>query len=85
MLEEIAEKSIDLIFAHNSIVSQQFNADANVEPKILYQQFAFLKSILESDEFNYGVQKILYAPVTQWSDTIRDCDTRGLKELATLP
>lgn len=81
MLKDIAEKSIDLIFYHNSIVTQQFTANADKEPQTLYQRFAFLKSIIEGDEFNYGLQKILYAPVTRWSDTTTERDTRSLKRV----
>jgi predicted component of viral defense system (DUF524 family) len=74
MLEEITEKCTDLLLRHNSPVSQHFEVDFNVEAKTLYQRFAFIKSILDSNEFSESVHKIISAPVTRWkvSEAIKD-------------
>jgi predicted component of viral defense system (DUF524 family) len=66
MLEEITEKCTDLILQHSSPVSQTFKVDFNADAKTLYQRFAFLKSILDSSEFNDAVHKFLSSPVTRW-------------------
>lgn len=74
MLEEITEKCTDLLLQHNSPVAQFFEVDFNTNAATLYQRFAFIKSILESVEFNESVHKILSSPVTRWreSETVKD-------------
>lgn len=74
MLEEITEKCTDLLLQHSSPVSQYFEVDFNTSASTLYQRFAFIKSILDSTEFNDAVHKILSSPVTRWKEieTIKD-------------
>jgi predicted component of viral defense system (DUF524 family) len=74
MLEEITEKCTDLLLQHSSPVAQFFDINFNADASTLYQRFAFIKSILESVEFNDSVHKILVSPVTRWreSETIKD-------------
>ncbi len=74
MLEEMTDKCTDLLLQHNSPVTQNLEVNENVDSKTLYQRFAFIKSIIDSEEFNDSIQKILSAPVTRWkeSDTIKD-------------
>ena len=35
------------------------------DPKTIYQQFTFVKSIVDRDQFKEAVQRILLRPVTQ--------------------
>lgn len=74
MLEEITEKCTNLLLQHGSPVSQYFEVDFNADANTLYQRFAFIKSVLDSIEFNDSVHKVLSAPVTRWreSETIKD-------------
>ena len=74
MLEEITEKCTGLLLQHSSPVAQFFEVDFNADAATLYQRFAFIKSILESDEFDDSVHKILSSPVTRWreSEIIKD-------------
>ncbi len=81
MLEEITEKCTDLILQHSSPVSQYFEVDFNAEPNILYQRFAFIKSILESVEFNDSIHKIISAPLTRWKESEIIKDIRSVKRL----
>ena len=81
MLGEITEKCTDLIMQHTSPVVQNFEADFERDPKTIYQQFAFLKSIIDSEEFNDSVMKILSSPITQWKEIETDNDIRNLKKL----
>ena len=78
MLEEITEKCTDLLLQHSSAVSQNFEVDFNADANTLYQRFAFIKSILDSEEFNDSVHKILSAPVTKWKESEKDI--RGVKK-----
>ena len=81
MLGEITEKCTDLIMQHTSPVVQNFEADFERDPKTIYQQFAFLKSIIDSEEFNDSVMKIISSPITQWKGIEKDNDIRSLKKL----
>lgn len=69
MLEEITEKCTELLLQHSAPVSQYFEVDFNADANTLYQRFAFIKSILESVEFNDSVHKIISAPVTRWKES----------------
>lgn len=79
MLEEITEKCTDLLLQHNSPVSQFFEVDFNADAHTLYQRFAFIKSVLDSIEFNDAVHKILSAPVTRWREAETIKDIRSVK------
>ncbi len=79
MLEEITEKCTELLLQHSSPVSQYFEVDFNADANTLYQRFAFIKSILESVEFNDAVHKIISAPVTRWKESEIIKDIRSVK------
>jgi predicted component of viral defense system (DUF524 family) len=79
MLEEITEKCTDLLLQHSSPVSQYFEVDFNADASTLYQRFAFIKSILDSAEFNDAIHKILSAPVTRWRKTEIIKDIRSIR------
>jgi hypothetical protein len=81
MLEEITEKCTDLLLQHSSPVSQTFEVDFNADAKTLYQRFAFLKSILDSSDFNDAVHKFLSSPVTRWKETETEKDIRGVRKI----
>jgi len=81
MLGEITERCTDLIMQHTSPVIQNFEPEFGSDPKTIYQQFAFLKSIIDSDEFNDSVMKIIASPITQWKEIETDNDIRSLKKL----
>jgi len=81
MLEEITEKCTDLLLQHSSPVSQYFEVDFNADSRTLYQRFAFIKSILISEEFNDSVQKILSAPVTRWKESEIVKDIRSVRRI----
>jgi predicted component of viral defense system (DUF524 family) len=81
MLEEITEKCTDLLLQHGSPVSQTFEVDFNADAKTLYQRFAFLKSILDSSEFNDAVHKFLSSPITKWKESETEKDIRGVRRI----
>lgn len=81
MLEDITDKCTELLLQHNSPVSQLVEVDFNADAKTLYQRFAFIKSIIDSAEFNDSVYKIISSPVTQWKDCNSITDIRAAKRL----
>jgi len=78
MLSDITEYCIDLLFQHSSPVTQTVEADFFRDTETLYQRFSFIKSILESEEFDDSINKIVTSPVTKWTESEIDKDTRGV-------
>lgn len=83
MLEEITEHCTDLLLQHSSLVSQFFEVDFEADANTLYQRFAFIKSILDSDEFNDSIKKILSSPVKEWIESETSKDIRGVRRLSS--
>jgi predicted component of viral defense system (DUF524 family) len=79
MLELITEKCTDLLMQVNSPVSHNFETDFEKENKTLYQKFAFIKSIIATDEFSESVHRIVSSPVTQWKEISEQKDVRNIR------
>jgi len=81
MLEYITEFCTDLLMQTSSPVAQSFTPDYNTDSETLYQRFAFVQSVLNSDEFCEAVHRITTAPMTAWSSSERETDIRRIKRL----
>ncbi|MBW8362189.1 MAG: DUF2357 domain-containing protein [Kaistella sp.] len=79
MLEFITEKCTDLLMQANSPVAQNFEANYNETHETLYQRFAFIKSVIGTDEFAEAVHRIVTAPVTKWTESTVEKDVRNAK------
>jgi predicted component of viral defense system (DUF524 family) len=82
MLELITEKCTDLLLQANSPVSHHFEIDYSNDSQTLYQKFAFIKSVIGTDEFAEAVHRIVTAPVTQWTETSANKDIRNAKRFS---
>jgi predicted component of viral defense system (DUF524 family) len=90
MLGDITDKCTELLLQHNSPVTHLFTVDFGAESKVLYQRFAFIKSILEAPDFADALHKILSSPVMNWKETeslkdirnARRFNSRAVKQLA---
>jgi len=80
MLVDITDQCTDLLMLHSSPVSQTFTIDFNKDAQTLYQRFTFLKSIIDSEEFDDSVHKILSSPVNKWIETEIYSDIRGMRK-----
>ena len=60
---------------------QRFEVDPNENSNTLYQQFAFMKSLVDSDEFEEALNKILYNPIHKWTGTTIEKDICSVKKL----
>ena len=79
MIESITEKCTELLMQANSPVNQYFESDFNKQNKTLYQRFSFIKSIVNSNEFEESVQKIITSPKTNWINQENIVDIRSIK------
>ena len=62
MLEEITEHSTELLMYCNSPVCQYFEPSPSGDAQILYQRFAFIKSLIDSAEFANAIHQIFSSP-----------------------
>ncbi len=81
MLEEIAEKCTDLLMQHSSPVVQMFKPDLEKDAVTAYQRFAFIKSMVDSEEFESSIHKIISAPTTKWTSTLADRSIQSVKRI----
>lgn len=81
MLEEITEKCTELLMQYTSPANQPFDIDHRADSKTLYQRFAFIKSVLDSEEFWTAVHRITTNPVTAWRQTEENKDIRSVRRM----
>ncbi|MBI9034966.1 MAG: DUF2357 domain-containing protein [Bacteroidales bacterium] len=81
MLELITEKCTDLLMQANSPVSHHFETDytKDANPDARYQKFAFIKSIIGTDEFTESIHRIVSSPVTRWKESNEEKDIRKVR------
>jgi predicted component of viral defense system (DUF524 family) len=82
MLELITEKCTDLLLQANSPVSQHFEIDYTKDSQTLYQKFAFIKSVIGTDEFTEAIHRIVRAPVTRWTEIKEEKDIRNARRFS---
>lgn len=91
MLNDIARRATDLVFSADQVVEQTVTPDAEVDSATLYQRFAFLKAILESEVFNEAVLRVCSNPIRALVDTESDrpvtrisrCSGAAVRQFAT--
>ncbi len=82
MLEFITEKCTDLLLQTDSPVSQHIEKDYTLDTHMLYQKFAFIKSIIGSDEFAEAIHRIVTSPETKWTETAEEKDIRNTRRIS---
>ncbi len=83
MLEEITSECSELLMIHSSAVTQRFNINYESNSQSLYQRFAFVKSIVDSDQFRNSVLRVISMPVTAWSTQTEEVDVRRSKRIGS--
>lgn len=81
MLHDITRHFTDLVMMQGAPVTQRFEVDVNEDGKTLYQQFAFMKSLVDSEEFEEALNKIFYNPIHKWTGTTVEKDICAVKRL----
>ena len=81
MLHDITSHFTDLVMMQGAPVTQRFEVDPNENSNTLYQQFAFMKSLVDSEEFEEALNKILYNPIHKWTGTTIEKDICSVKRL----
>jgi predicted component of viral defense system (DUF524 family) len=81
MLKDIAEKCTELLMQINSPVNQNFDVNFNQDHKTIYQRFAFVNALINTNDFSEAIQKIISSPTTKWREEVELKDTRSLRRL----
>lgn len=79
MLGDIADKCNELLLQSNTPISQTIDPLFTGNARTLYQRFSFLRAVLDSQEFNDAVNKIISSPVTTWVNCEKEMDIRNVK------
>jgi predicted component of viral defense system (DUF524 family) len=83
MLKDIAEKCTELLMQINSPVTQNFEINFNKDNQTIYQRFSFVNALINTNEFNEAVQRIISSPTTKWLEEIELKDTRSVRRLSS--
>jgi predicted component of viral defense system (DUF524 family) len=81
MLQDITKVATELLLQVESPVEQHFEIDYETDNRTLYQRFAFVKSLIENEDFEDAVMRVLSNPNSKWDDTLEEKDTRALKRV----
>lgn len=82
MLDDIASYYTDLVLLQGSPVTQQLEVDNEASSQTLYQKFSFVRSVVDSQQFQEAIHKIMANPVRKWTETIVQCNIVGVKHLS---
>ena len=82
MLENITDKCTDLIMQIDSPVTQHFETNFDTDSQTLYQRFSFVKSIIDSKEFEEAIHKIVSNPTTKWEEELEEKDIRSIRRFS---
>ena len=82
MLCDIADKCNELLLQAETPLSVLIEPLFSGDSKTLYQRFAFLRSMLDSREFNQAINKVISNPVSAWEESIEPKDIRGIKRFS---
>ncbi len=81
MLEDITNKCTDLLLRHSSSVYQTFTVDPNKDPQTLYQRFAFVASLIQSESFSDALYRIGVMPIKRWEIVERKCHICNVRRI----
>lgn len=81
MLHDITRHFTELVMMQGAPITQRFEVNPNEDSRALYQQFAFMKSLIDSEEFEEALNKIFYNPIHKWTGTTIEKDICSVKKL----
>ena len=81
MLKDIAEKCTELLMQINSPITQNFEINFNKDNQTIYQRFAFVRALINTNEFDESVHKIIASPTTKWLEELELKDIRSVRRM----
>ncbi len=83
MLTDLAEKSAELLMSSEEFVFQKYGVDYSADAETLYQQFAFAKSLIVSDNFDAAIAKICSSPIRAMRSEMESVPMTRLRHLSS--
>jgi predicted component of viral defense system (DUF524 family) len=81
MLNDIAEKCTELLMQINSPITQKFEINFYKDNETIYQRFAFVSALINTNEFDEAVHKIIASPTTKWLEELELKDIRSVRRM----
>ncbi len=81
MLNDIADKCTELLMQINSPITQNFEINFDKDNETIYQRFAFVSALINTNEFDEAMHKIIASPTTKWFEELELKDTRSIRRL----
>ena len=82
MLEDITAYYTDLVLMQGSPVTQKLEIDNDTPQQTLYQRYAFVRSMVESNSFQEAIHKVIANPVRKWEETIVERNVSNVKRMS---
>ena len=82
MMNDITEYYTDLVMQQGSPVTQRFEVNPNEDSQSQYQKFAFIKAIIESEQFSDAIHKIQANPIHRWTGFSEEKSITNVKRLS---
>lgn len=82
MMSDITSDYAELVMQQGSPVSQKFEVNYDASARTLYQKFAFVKSIIEDEQFEEAIQQIISNPIRKWADSTAERHIESVKRLS---
>lgn len=82
MLEDIAREAAELVMSSSEATYQKFEVDPSRDKKTLYEQFAFVRSLLQSESFQAAMGRICNSPITAMKDVLESKRTDSLRRMS---
>ncbi|SAL13467.1 hypothetical protein AWB68_00188 [Caballeronia choica] len=70
MLRDIAERMTELVMDRFAVSGTRFEQDETRDAVTLYQRFAFLRALIDSERFQNAIREILRRPHTAWDSNV---------------
>lgn len=83
MLEDIAKESASLVLLYSSPIFQTLSVDYDLNSQSIYQKFAFVQSMIDSDEFLNSMNRIIYLPIKKFKNEIQTQNIGSVKKITS--
>ena len=81
MMSDITKYYTDLVMQQGSPVTNRFEVDPTATANTLYQKYAFVKSLVESEQFSDSLHAIMTNPIHRWKNCIEEKKIYNAKRL----
>lgn len=81
MMSDITKYYTDLVMQQGSPVTNKFEVDPNATANTLYQKYAFVKYLVEGEQFSDSLHAVMTNPIHRWKDCVEEKKIYNVKRL----